>query len=247
MCHAFAKVTSVFFNRTLTPRFRDANACRIGDGAFAGSLPGGGTRDHTCDDQGARCEAAQNTRARRDPLRRSGDREGIARTKPRSHVVQPRKEPARIVSRPRAAARKPFSEIKPGLAALEGTRTWDVVIDIPAYYPRLVEATARLLAPRAAHYIVMSSISAYADFKSVGLHEESPVRPVAESFEQKEDLTMGDWPTYGGRKAACERTAARVFDGRFAAVRAHSIIGGMKGAGDNTPYLSGGAPPRRGD
>ena len=129
-----------------------------------------------------------------------------------------------------------FPEIKPGLAALEGTRTWDVVIDIPAYYPRLVEATARLLAPRAAHYVVMSSISAYADFKTVGLHEESPVRPVAESFEEKEDLTMGDWPTYGGRKAACERTASRVFDGRFAAVRACSIIGGTTDADDTTRY-----------
>ncbi|MGC4071172.1 MAG: hypothetical protein QM760_01365 [Nibricoccus sp.] len=127
-----------------------------------------------------------------------------------------------------------YPEKENGLKALEGTSTWDAVIDIPAYYPRIVDATARLLAERVAHYVVMSSISAYADFKTVGLSEESPVRPLGEKFPENETLVEDDWSTYGGRKAACERAAANIFPERWAAVRASGIIGGS--ADDNAMY-----------
>ena len=54
-----------------------------------------------------------------------------------------------------------------GLEQLEG-KTWDAVIDNSGYYPRMVKASAELLAPAAPQYIFISSISAYAGNKTVG-------------------------------------------------------------------------------
>ena len=119
-----------------------------------------------------------------------------------------------------------FPEIGEGLTALRTHREWDVVFDITAYYPRLVEETARLLSGRVGHYIVMSSISVYSDFKEVGLHEESAVRELNQPFEEASTLAENDWGTYGARKVACERTAGHHFGGTVSAVRASGIIGG---------------------
>jgi len=46
------------------------------------------------------------------------------------------------------------------LSALEGRR-WDAVIDTSGYVPRLVGASAALLAPNAGHYTFISSLSVY--------------------------------------------------------------------------------------
>src|SRR3954471_1410264 len=47
-----------------------------------------------------------------------------------------------------------------GLEQLVG-RTWDTVIDNSGFYPRMVTASAQLLAKHASQYIYISSISAY--------------------------------------------------------------------------------------
>jgi 2'-hydroxyisoflavone reductase len=143
-----------------------------------------------------------------------------------------------------------FPEVGPGLSALTGSREWDVVVDFPAYYPRLVEATARLLAPRAGAYLVMSSISVYQDFRKVGLTEDDAVRPLTGPVVERAVLEEGDWGTYGARKAACEKTAAELFDGRSATVRASGIVG--LGSDDTTRYwparvARGGRMPAPGD
>src|SRR5260221_4386642 len=46
-----------------------------------------------------------------------------------------------------------------GLEQLAG-HSWDVAIDNSGYFPRMVDASARLLAPNVARYIYISSISA---------------------------------------------------------------------------------------
>jgi 2'-hydroxyisoflavone reductase len=52
------------------------------------------------------------------------------------------------------------SESSPkGLEQLVG-RSWDVAIDNSGYFPRMVDASARLLAPNVARYVYISSISA---------------------------------------------------------------------------------------
>src|SRR5688572_10584302 len=43
---------------------------------------------------------------------------------------------------------------------------WDAVVDTSGYVPRIVKASAELLAPRVKHYIFISSLSAYADNKT---------------------------------------------------------------------------------
>ena len=47
-----------------------------------------------------------------------------------------------------------------GLKAL-GAGTWDAVIDNSGYYPRLVKASAELLATKTKQYLYISSISCY--------------------------------------------------------------------------------------
>jgi 2'-hydroxyisoflavone reductase len=117
-----------------------------------------------------------------------------------------------------------FLEIAEGLNALAIGR-WDAVIDVTAYYPRLVEATCSLLRGRVGHYIVMSSVSAYASFKTAGLTEDAATRELRASFEEFKDLAENDWATYGGRKALCEAVAARHFPKSWTSIRATHIHG----------------------
>ncbi|MBE1527947.1 2'-hydroxyisoflavone reductase [Sphingopyxis sp. OAS728] len=103
---------------------------------------------------------------------------------------------------------------------------WDAVIDIPAYYPRNVAATANLLAPRTARYIMVSSIAAYSDWSLLGMTETSPAhRPVGiEEVPEQYPLAAGG-RRYGARKVACEHAVAAAFGQRWASVRATGIIG----------------------
>src|SRR5438045_1815512 len=49
-----------------------------------------------------------------------------------------------------------------GLPPVDGRR-WDAVVAPSGYFPRLVRASAELLAPSAEHYTFVSTISVYAD------------------------------------------------------------------------------------
>jgi 2'-hydroxyisoflavone reductase len=66
-----------------------------------------------------------------------------------------------------------------GLAQLQG-KTWDAVIDNSGYYPRMVKASAELLASSASQYIFISSISAYAGNKAIGADETAPLATIAD-------------------------------------------------------------------
>src|SRR5690242_21378726 len=57
-----------------------------------------------------------------------------------------------------------------GLEALRGRR-WDAVVDTSGYVPRVVRASAELLADAVEHYTFISSISVYPHFRSLGLDE----------------------------------------------------------------------------
>jgi 2'-hydroxyisoflavone reductase len=105
------------------------------------------------------------------------------------------------------------------LEALEGRR-WDVVIDPSGYVPRVVRASAALLAEAAEHYTFISSVSVYRDFTTPGMDETAPVGTLAdESVEE-----VG--PNYGPLKALCESAAEEAFGaGRVLNVRAGLIVG----------------------
>jgi 2'-hydroxyisoflavone reductase len=104
-----------------------------------------------------------------------------------------------------------------GLDALRG-REWDAVVDTSGYLPRLVQASAELLAGAVPHYVFVSSISVYASFAEV-VDEHSPVaelsEPGSESIERD----------YGALKALCEAAVEAAFPGRSTAVRAGLIVG----------------------
>ena len=109
-----------------------------------------------------------------------------------------------------------------GLAQLEGKK-WDVVIDNSGYFPRHVEASAKLLAANADRYIYISSISAYGDYPATGGDETTPLAELADPTVE----TMGDqFENYGGLKVLCERAATAAFGAdRTTIVRPGYIVG----------------------
>lgn len=105
-----------------------------------------------------------------------------------------------------------------GLAPLQG-RQWDVVIDPGGYVPRLVRASAELLADAVEHYTFISSISVYSTPVS-GMDETA-------SLAKLDDPTVEQitGETYGGLKVLCEKVVDEVMPGRGFNVRAGLIVG----------------------
>ncbi len=103
------------------------------------------------------------------------------------------------------------------LEALVG-RQWDAVVDTSGYFPRLVKASAELLAPSVGHYVFISSISAYADPVPAHADESAPLATVP-------DPTVEDMKFYGALKALCEQAAERAMPGRVTSVRPGLIVG----------------------
>ncbi len=105
-----------------------------------------------------------------------------------------------------------------GLKALQG-RQWDAVIDTSGYVPRVVKASAELLAPNVGHYVFFSSISVYADMSKPGVDETAPVATVQD--ETTEDVRQH----YGALKALCEKAAEAAMPGRVTNIRPGLIVG----------------------
>ncbi len=106
-----------------------------------------------------------------------------------------------------------------GLDALEG-RSWDVAIDPSGYVPRLVKASAELLADSVEHYTFVSSISVYSGLDTPHMDESGAVGTIAD--ETVEEIT-GE--TYGPLKVLCEKAAEAALPGRVLHVRSGLIVG----------------------
>lgn len=104
------------------------------------------------------------------------------------------------------------------LKALEG-RKWDAVIDTSGYVPRIVKASAELLAPNVEQYVFISTISVYGDLSHYGIDENSPVATVQD--EKTEDVSQ----YYGALKALSEKAAEAAMPGRVTTVRPGLIVG----------------------
>jgi 2'-hydroxyisoflavone reductase len=108
-----------------------------------------------------------------------------------------------------------------GLKALAG-RKWDAVIDNSGYYPRMVSASARLLAPNVKQYIFISTESVYAENRREGLDETDKLATMPDPTSE----SMGtNFEYYGALKALCERAAEDAMPGRVAVVRPGYIVG----------------------
>lgn len=104
------------------------------------------------------------------------------------------------------------------LTALQGRR-WDAVIDPSGYVPRLVRASAELLAPNVGHYTFISSLSVYENLPQPGMDESAPLATMADPTVEE----VG--PNYGPLKALCEQAAQAALPGRTLSIRAGLIVG----------------------
>ena len=105
------------------------------------------------------------------------------------------------------------------LTALAG-RHWDAVIDTCGYVPRIVRASAELLAKAVDHYTFISTISVYDDMTTIGIDEHSPLGTIAD--ETVEEIS-GD--TYGPLKVLCEQAVDEAMGMRSLHVRSGLIVG----------------------
>jgi 2'-hydroxyisoflavone reductase len=105
------------------------------------------------------------------------------------------------------------------LSALEG-RSWDAVIDVAGYVPKIVRRSAELLRD-SGRYVFVSSISVYANFDEPW--DESG--PLAELGDAPVDELAEDYSNYGPLKALCEAEVEDVFGGRALIVRPGLIAG----------------------
>jgi 2'-hydroxyisoflavone reductase len=105
------------------------------------------------------------------------------------------------------------------LEVLAGRR-FDVLIDTCGYFPRIVGLSAQELQNAVDTYVFISSISAYADFSTVGITEDYPVATIED--ETVEEIT-GE--TYGALKALCEKAVEEAFSSRALIIRPGLIVG----------------------
>lgn len=104
------------------------------------------------------------------------------------------------------------------LDALAG-RKWDAVVDTSGYVPRLVKASAELLAPNVGQYVFISSVSVYAREDQPGADETAPLATMADP--SSEEILAN----YGALKARCEQAAEAALPGRTTNIRPGLIIG----------------------
>ena len=105
-----------------------------------------------------------------------------------------------------------------GLGALQGRR-WDAVLDTSGYVPRVVKASADLLAPNVGQYVFVSSISVYRDDVAVGADENHPLQVLTEPGSEDR------MKHYGALKALSEKAVETAFPGRALVIRPGLIVG----------------------
>jgi 2'-hydroxyisoflavone reductase len=87
------------------------------------------------------------------------------------------------------------------LAALSGQR-WDSVVDACAYFPRQVKSLLKAVEGKVGHYLLVSSVAAYADLGNAGVRETDPL--AASIDPEPANVTPEN---YGPLKAMCEEAA----------------------------------------
>ncbi len=104
-------------------------------------------------------------------------------------------------------------------------RTWDLVIDVCGFVPRVVLDSVRRLSGHAGHYTFISSISAFPGFPAeMELNEDSP----RHECPPDADSEYGD---YGVLKAGCERAVEEHFDGQTLIIDPGLILGPYENVG----------------
>ncbi|MEO1203002.1 MAG: NAD-dependent epimerase/dehydratase family protein, partial [Pseudomonadota bacterium] len=111
------------------------------------------------------------------------------------------------------------ANVDAGLSALEGSRTWDVVIDNSGYVPRHVRDSVELLKGRVDRYLYISTTSVY-DFDATP--SVSHTSPLHANFPDTEEVN-GD--TYGPLKAECDLIVQQALGDTATIVRPTVVVG----------------------
>ena len=99
-------------------------------------------------------------------------------------------------------------------------RDFDVVLDNSCYFPRVVDMVVDIVKDTVSQYVVISTISVYAGYETVGMTEDAELAVL-------EDPTVEEitGETYGGLKVLCEQAAQRVLPDRTTVIRPGLIVG----------------------
>ncbi len=111
------------------------------------------------------------------------------------------------------------TKIDAGLTALDGSRTWDVVIDNSGYVPRHVRDSVGLLKGRVGRYLYISTTSVYDFERTPSVTHESPLH---DTFPDTEDV---DGDTYGPLKAECDLIVQKALGDTATIVRPTVVVG----------------------
>ena len=111
----------------------------------------------------------------------------------------------------------------PGLKPLRDGE-WDAVIDTSGFVPRVVRASAALLAGRAAQYLFVSSISVYSDGGGADRDESAALAPLDDPGTEEV------MKFYGPLKSACEDEVRAAFGESAVVVRPGLIVGPHDGS-----------------
>lgn len=113
---------------------------------------------------------------------------------------------------------------------------WDLVIDTSCYIPKHVSAAIEAIQGRAGHYVVVSTISVYADSddKETVVPLDAPLGQVEpeklSEFEVIQDVGKYGSRYYGALKALCEQAAEEAMPGAVTVVRPGLIVGPEDGS-----------------
>jgi 2'-hydroxyisoflavone reductase len=115
-------------------------------------------------------------------------------------------------------------QIGDGLSGLEKAvnagRTWDAVIDVNGYVPRIMRASGELLKSAVKRYVFISSVSVYANLSQPGADEDAALIELEDqTTEELEGLN------YGGLKVLCERVVEELFSSRSTVIRPGLVVG----------------------
>lgn len=105
-----------------------------------------------------------------------------------------------------------------GLDILRG-RSWDAVVDVNGYVPRLVEDSSRLLANAVERYVFVSTIAVYADLAPW----QGEKAPLATMEDPTTEVINGE--TYGPLKALCETVLDEIMPNRLLIIRPGYVVG----------------------
>ena len=97
---------------------------------------------------------------------------------------------------------------------------WDLVIDTSSYYPRVVDMLLDQIGDNIGQYILISTVSVYANWSQKNMDESAAVGTLADPSTEQ---VTGE--SYGPLKALCEQAAQKRLGDRATIIRPGLIVG----------------------